>query len=146
MKRIFNISFILALVLGASSCNMNLRPYSVIDPENALESYADAVKLEYEKDPGASLEELALRNGVVEINVVSSDGIIFASTESDTVHCDRSITVWQFAGDDLATKIGGESVVVKGKLQFSLKAIAVCAEKVVMGCKYALRYIAKQNA
>lgn len=45
MKRIFNISFILALVLGVSSCNMNLRPYSVIDPENALESYADAVKL-----------------------------------------------------------------------------------------------------
>lgn len=45
MKRIFNISFILALVLGASSCNMDLRPYSVIDPENALETYADAAKL-----------------------------------------------------------------------------------------------------
>ena len=45
MKRIFNISFILALVLAASSCNMNLRPYSVIDPENALETYADAQKL-----------------------------------------------------------------------------------------------------
>lgn len=45
MKRIFNISFILALILGVSSCDMNLRPYSVIDPENALESYADAVKL-----------------------------------------------------------------------------------------------------
>jgi len=45
MKRIFNISFILALVLGASSCNMDLRPYSVIDPDNALETYADAVKL-----------------------------------------------------------------------------------------------------
>lgn len=45
MKRIFNISFVLALVLGVSSCDMNLRPYSVIDPENALESYADAQKL-----------------------------------------------------------------------------------------------------
>ena len=45
MKQIFKISFALALVLGFSSCDMNLRPYSVIDPDNALESYADAQKL-----------------------------------------------------------------------------------------------------
>ena len=45
MKRIFKISTVLALVLGASSCDMDMRPYSVIDPENALESYADAAKL-----------------------------------------------------------------------------------------------------
>ncbi len=55
-----------------------------------LLNIADAVKLEYEKDPGASLEELALRNGVVEINVVSSDGIIFASTESDSIDYDMN--------------------------------------------------------
>lgn len=45
MKRIFNISFALAAVVGLASCDMNLRPYSVIDPENALESPADAEKL-----------------------------------------------------------------------------------------------------
>ena len=68
------------------------------------------------------------------------------STESDTVYCDRGIAVWQFTWNCLTSQIGCESFVVKGKLQFSLKAIAVCAEKVVMGCKYALGYIAEQNA
>mgnify|MGYP004470798269 CR=1 FL=1 len=45
MKNIFKISFALAAVLGLASCDMNKRPYSVIDPENALESPADAAKL-----------------------------------------------------------------------------------------------------
>ncbi len=45
MKIIYKISIALALVFGASSCNMDLRPISVIDPENALETYADAQKL-----------------------------------------------------------------------------------------------------
>lgn len=46
MKHIFSkITFAAALILGVSGCNMDLRPYSVIDPDNALESYADAEKL-----------------------------------------------------------------------------------------------------
>ncbi len=45
MKNIFKISIALALVFGTVSCNMDLRPYSVIDPNNALETYADAEKL-----------------------------------------------------------------------------------------------------
>lgn len=45
MKTILKASFVLALSFGLASCNMDLRPYSVIDPDNALESYSDAVKL-----------------------------------------------------------------------------------------------------
>ncbi len=45
MKNIYKISIALALAFGAVSCNMDLRPISVIDPENALETYADAQKL-----------------------------------------------------------------------------------------------------
>lgn len=44
-KKIFKASLVLALSFGAASCNMDLRPYSVIDPENALETYADAERL-----------------------------------------------------------------------------------------------------
>ena len=39
------IAFGAALILGASACNMELRPYSVIDPDNALETYHDAENL-----------------------------------------------------------------------------------------------------
>jgi len=45
MKRIFKASAGLVLLIAVASCDMNLRPYSVIDPDNALESYADAEKL-----------------------------------------------------------------------------------------------------
>ncbi len=45
MKKIFKISIALALVLGTVGCNMDLKPISVIDPNNALETYADAQKL-----------------------------------------------------------------------------------------------------
>ncbi len=45
MKNIFKISIALALAFGTVSCDMDLKPISVIDPTNALETYADAEKL-----------------------------------------------------------------------------------------------------
>lgn len=45
MRNIYKVFGALALAFAVSSCNLDLRPYSVIDPENALETYADAEKL-----------------------------------------------------------------------------------------------------
>lgn len=46
MKNIIaKITFGAALAIGATACNMELRPYSVIDPDNALETYQDAENL-----------------------------------------------------------------------------------------------------
>ena len=46
---------------------------------------AEQVKLEYEKDSAVSLQTLADYHGIVEINVVDSDGIISNSTEQDVI-------------------------------------------------------------
>lgn len=51
---------------------------------------AEAVKAEYEKNPDASLMALVEKHGIVEINVVSSDGIIQKSTESDSINYDMN--------------------------------------------------------
>ena len=48
------------------------------------------VKAEYESDPNASLLDIVNKYGIVEINVVSSDGIIQKSTESDSIHYDMN--------------------------------------------------------
>ena len=53
-----------------------------------LLSIAEDVKLEYEENSNASLDELVKKYGIVEINVVSSDGIILKSTESDSIGYD----------------------------------------------------------
>ncbi len=45
MKKIYKITIALAMAFGLAGCNMDLPPYSVIDPNNALETYADASKL-----------------------------------------------------------------------------------------------------
>ena len=55
-----------------------------------LLSIARDVKEEYEKDPDASLDELVAKYGIVEINVVSSDGIINKSTEQDSIDYDMN--------------------------------------------------------
>ena len=47
---------------------------------------AEQVKLEYEKDSAVSLQTLADYHGIVEINVVDSDGIITNSTEVDVIN------------------------------------------------------------
>lgn len=44
MRKIFSILFA-ALILSVTACDMNKRPYSVIDPENAMSSMQDAAKL-----------------------------------------------------------------------------------------------------
>ena len=49
---------------------------------------ADEVKIEYELDPNAPLVDITDKYGIVEINVVSSDGIIQKSTELDSVGYD----------------------------------------------------------
>ena len=49
------------------------------------------VKEEYERDPEASLLEIANKYHVVEINVVSADGIIYKSTEDDSIDYDMNI-------------------------------------------------------
>ena len=51
---------------------------------------AEAVKAEYESDPNASLIDLVGKHGIVEINVVSSDGIIQKSTEADSISYDMN--------------------------------------------------------
>ena len=51
---------------------------------------AEKVKSEYEADPDIALQELIENYGIVEINVVSSDGIIYESTESDSINYDMN--------------------------------------------------------
>ena len=51
---------------------------------------AEKVKSEFEADPDISLQELIEKYGIVEINVVSSDGIIHESTESDSINYDMN--------------------------------------------------------
>ena len=49
---------------------------------------AEKVKDEYEDNPNMSLDDLKDKYGIVEINVVSSEGIIFKSTEPDSIDYD----------------------------------------------------------
>ena len=56
----------------------------------ALLSIAEAVKAEYEADPHIDLDELKSKHGIKEINVVTSEGIIIASTESDSINYDMN--------------------------------------------------------
>ena len=51
---------------------------------------AEDVKAEYESDPNASLSDIVEKYGIVEINVVSSDGIIQKSTEADSINYDMN--------------------------------------------------------
>ena len=51
---------------------------------------AEKVKAEYEKDPNQALVDITEKYGIVEINVVSSDGIIQKSTESDSIDYDMN--------------------------------------------------------
>ncbi|MBQ2249663.1 MAG: SpoIIE family protein phosphatase [Clostridia bacterium] len=51
---------------------------------------AEAVKDEYESDPSASLVDIVNKYGIVEINVVTSDGIIQKSTEPDSINYDMN--------------------------------------------------------
>ena len=51
---------------------------------------AENVKAEYEKDTNVSLTELINKYGIVEINVVSSDGIIYDSTEIESINYDMN--------------------------------------------------------
>ena len=55
-----------------------------------LLSIAEDVKVEYENDPNAPLMEIVDKYGIVEINVVSSDGIIQKSTEADSINYDMN--------------------------------------------------------
>jgi anti-sigma regulatory factor (Ser/Thr protein kinase) len=55
-----------------------------------LLSIAKDVKAEYERDPNASLIDIVNKYGIVEINVVRSDGIIQKSTESDSINYDMN--------------------------------------------------------
>ena len=50
----------------------------------------EKVKSEYEADSDISLQELIENYGIVEINVVSSNGIIYKSTESDSINYDMN--------------------------------------------------------
>ena len=55
-----------------------------------LYSIAEAVKAEYESNPDVSLSELVNKYAIKEINVVSSDGIIYDSTEEDSINYDMN--------------------------------------------------------
>lgn len=55
-----------------------------------LLSIAEDVAAEYENDPNVSLTELASKYGIVEINVVSPEGIIYESTEGDSINYDMN--------------------------------------------------------
>ena len=56
----------------------------------ALLGIAEAVKTEYESNPSVSLAELTEKHGIVEINVVSREGIIQKSTEADSIGYDMN--------------------------------------------------------
>ena len=47
---------------------------------------AEAVKAEYESNPSTSLEELAQKHGIIEINIVDADGLITNSTDKSVVN------------------------------------------------------------
>ena len=51
---------------------------------------AEAVKAEYESNPEVPLMEIVDKHGIVEINVVRSDGIIQKSTEADSINYDMN--------------------------------------------------------
>lgn len=95
MKHILTkIAFGAALVLGASSCNMELRPYSVIDPDNALETYEDAQNL---------------ANGFnVQIRSLASGALIYSpELQSDLFHAVQdfgnrggSLYRWEFTASE----------------------------------------------
>ena len=51
---------------------------------------AEDVKAEYERNPDIALLDIVDKYGIVEINVVSSDGIIQKSTESDSINYDMN--------------------------------------------------------
>ena len=55
-----------------------------------LLSIAETVKAEYEGNPTASLDDIVAKYGIVEINVVSSNGIIQKSTEADSINYDMN--------------------------------------------------------
>ena len=55
-----------------------------------LLSIAEAVKAEYESNPDVSLSELVNKYAIKEINVVSSGGIIYASTELSSINYDMN--------------------------------------------------------
>ena len=55
-----------------------------------LLAIAESVKTEYESNPDVSLQELTGKYGIVEINVVNSNGIIRASTEDDSINYDMN--------------------------------------------------------
>ena len=55
-----------------------------------LLSIAEAVKAEYESNPGVYLPDLLVKYGIKEINVVSSGGIIYASTELSSINYDMN--------------------------------------------------------
>ncbi len=55
-----------------------------------LLSIAEDVRAEYESDPNASLMDIVDKYGIVEINVVSADGIIQKSTEDDSINYDMN--------------------------------------------------------
>ena len=56
----------------------------------ALREIAKNVRNEYVDNPDVSLEDLAKKYGVVEINVVTKEGEIFASTEADSIKYDMN--------------------------------------------------------
>ena len=58
--------------------------------DSQLLGIAESVKAEYEKAPNASLTDIASKHGIVEINVVTSDGIIQKSTEADSINYDMN--------------------------------------------------------
>ena len=58
--------------------------------DDQLLSIAEDVKNEYESNPDTSLPELAEKHGIVEINVVTYSGIIYKSTEMDSVNYDMN--------------------------------------------------------
>ena len=58
--------------------------------DSQLLNIAKDVKAEYESNTNATLEDIASKYGIVEINVVRADGIIQQSTESDSVGYDMN--------------------------------------------------------
>ncbi len=133
MKRIFKISFILAAVVGIfASCDMNKRPYGAVDPENALESPADAAKL----SNGLHIQIRSLAVGSVNYNPEIQADVFHATTNFG--NRGGLIYRWAFdATDPDFSSVWGACYAAIANANFFIEKAAAVQEKVTTDSEFA---------
>ena len=133
MKRIFKISFVLAAVVGLlASCDMNKRPYGAIDPENALESPADAAKL----SNGLHIQIRSLAVGSVNYNPEIQTDVFHATTNFG--NRGGQIYRWAFdATDSDFSTVWGACYSAIANANFFIEKAAAVQERVTTDSEFA---------